>query len=76
MPSHTSDKQRQDKSYTRICSSSNQANRRPHIALVPENKKPFKWDRCQYSAVKKSIIKKHIASVHEKQKTFKCDQCQ
>ena len=37
--------------------------------------KRFSCEQCDYSAARKSHIRKHVLAVHERKKPFSCDLC-
>ena len=42
---------------------------------VHEKKKPFKCKTCNYSARRRSCLRRHLESVHQKMKPHKCEFC-
>ena len=42
---------------------------------VHEKKKPFKCKTCNYSAKRKSCLRRHLESVHQKMKPLRCEFC-
>ena len=52
-------------------------NLKRYLETVHEEKKPFKWDICEYMFVPKNVkcVILRIESVHKKNKHFKCQIC-
>ena len=44
-----------------------------HTESVDEKIKSFKFNLCEYSASRHSILQTHIESVHEKMKSYHCN---
>ena len=51
-------------------------NMNKHVALVPEEKKPFKCNVCCAKFVQKNFLNTNVESIHKGNKPFKCDICE
>ena len=51
-------------------------NMNKHVALVPEEKKPFKCNVCCAKFVQKNFLNTNVETIHKGNKPFKCDICE